>query len=348
MSAPIKIPADVEVEDRVLGPLTARQLAVFTATALVLYVVWRGTHGFVPLPVFGAAAVVVGGGVAVLVLGRRDGLPLDRLLLAAVRQRLQPRMRVAAPEGIQPAPAWITAHTTTDSPHDEGGVGVGIGLPAEDISEAGVLDLGRDGLAVVAACSTVNFALRTPGEQESLVGVFARWLHSLTAPAQILVRAERLDVSAQVADLDARAPGLPHPALEAAAREHAGYLADLAAGNDLLRRQVLLVLREPRTPLGGSRGLGGVLPGRRGREHSGGHVPGSAERRAAETRLARRLGEATELLHPAGITVTPLDAAQAETVLASACNPDRLLPATAELASADDIVTAHQQDEERQ
>ncbi len=52
----------------------------------------------------------------------------------------------------------------------------------------------------------------------------------------------------------------------------------------------------------------------------------SSARRAAQSRLARRLSEAVELLAPAGITITPLTAEQAVAVLRSACNPDSLLP----------------------
>ncbi|MEY8043672.1 PrgI family protein, partial [Saccharopolyspora cebuensis] len=164
------------------------------------------------------------------------------------------------------------------------------------------------------------------------------WLHSLTAPAQILVRTQRLDLSAQITDLDQRAPTLPHPALEAAAREHADYLADLAAGNDLLHRQVLLVLREPRASVTSRTGVGIWRTRRDGRDAD--ERKGDAEHRAAEARLARRLNEATELLHPAGITVTPLDAEQATAVLASACNPDRLVDTTTDLAPPDGVITA--------
>ena len=53
----------------------------------------------------------------------------------------------------------------------------------------------------------------------------------------------------------------------------------------------------------------------------------------------RRLSEAIELLAPAGIVITPLDAAQATAVLASACNPDTLLPPSADLAGADEVIT---------
>nr|WP_242605982.1 hypothetical protein [Frankia sp. Cppng1_Ct_nod] len=66
---------------------------------------------------------------------------------------------------------------------------------------------------------------------------------------------------------------------------------------------------------------------------------GEATRRAAHTRLARRLAEATDLLAPAGIVLTPLDAGTATSVLAAACNPAGLVPPSA-LAAPDEVITA--------
>lgn len=170
---------------------------------------------------------------------------------------------------------------------------------------------------------------------------FGRYLHSLTAPVQVLVRAERLDLSAQIAELYATAPHLPHPALEAAAREHADYLAQLRQTTDLLRRQVLLIVREPVRSAGPADPLGGSgLRGRAARRGKAGQAEADdAPRRVAETRLMRRVGEAVELLHPVGITITPLDAGQATAVLAAACNPDSLLSPSSHLAGADDVIT---------
>ncbi|WP_424187653.1 PrgI family protein [Actinokineospora sp. G85] len=359
MTAPVRIPADVDMHDRVLGPLTARQLAILAAAGAVLYLIWAATRAFVPIPVFLAVAVPVGAASAMLALGKRDGMPMDRLLVAAIRQRVAPRHRVAAPEGVRPAPAWLTPDTDRTTGQAAGRRNGGKGrtgqpeqvspsalrLPAEAVTETGVVDLGADGLAVVAVASTVNFALRTPNEQEALVASFGRYLHSLTAPVQVLVRTERLDLSAQIAELRERAGGLPHPALEAAAVEHADYLAQLGQQSDLLRRQVLLVLREGLQPAVPTDGLGGPGPlavlgsmaGKR-RKQAGGQID-AGTRRAAESRLVRRLGEAIELLSPAGIVVTPLDAGQATAVLASACNPDSLLPPSAGLAGADEVIT---------
>jgi hypothetical protein len=35
VSAPVRIPADLDLPDRLVGPLTARQVAILTVTALV-------------------------------------------------------------------------------------------------------------------------------------------------------------------------------------------------------------------------------------------------------------------------------------------------------------------------
>ncbi|MCE7009916.1 PrgI family protein [Kibdelosporangium philippinense] len=329
--------------DRVIGPLTARQLAILAVTGLVLYALWIVTRAFMPLPVFLAFAVPVGAAATMLAVGQRDGVSLDRVVLAAIRQRLGPRHQVAAPEGVRPAPDWLTTTANTASAVDEQISPSALRLPAEAVTDTGVVDLGKDGLAVVAVASTVNFALRTPNEQEALVASFGRYLHSLTAPVQVLVRTERLDLSGQIAELRQQAGGLPHPALEQAAYEHADYLAQLGEQSDLLRRQVLLVLREPIGTTTPTDGLGGPSPlatlkarSRRRREQAS--IPVAA-RRAAESRLVRRLSEAIELLAPAGIVITPLDAGQATAVLASACNPDTFLSPSAGLAAADDVIT---------
>lgn len=337
VSEPVRIPADVEREDRVLAGLTARQLAILAVTGLVLYAAYAATRDLLPAAGFLVVAAPVAVAAGLLALGSRDGVSLDRLMLAALRQRMTPRVQVAAPDGVTAAPGWVTARATRLDDAIASAEPSALRLPAEAVTEAGVVDLGPDGMAVVAVASTVNFGLRTPGEQEALVASFGRYLHSLTAPVQILIRAQRLDLSAQIVELRERAGGLPHPALEAAAREHADFLAQLAQQSDLLRRQVLLVLREPftRTPTGR---LPRLLGGR-----GDGHAAGL--QRAAETRLARRLGEAAALLSAAGIVVTPLDASQATAVLAGACNPDSLIPPTAGLAAADEVITTAPSDD---
>jgi hypothetical protein len=296
-----------------------------------------------------ALAIPLGAGAAVLALGQRDGISLDRMLLAAIRQRMTPRHHLAAGEDTRPAPAWLAAAATGHDPRSADqarACAAGLRLPAEEVTDTGVIDLGRDGLALVAVASTVNFALRTPTEQQGLVASFGHYLHSLTTGVQILIRTHRLDLSTQISALREQAEQMAHPALHTAALEHAEFLAHLREQSELLRRQVLLVFREDLHTPGSPTELGDPSPramltsvaGRR-RARTKHERGGGRARRAAEARLLRRLGDALELLAPAGIRVTALDAGQASAVLAAACNPDTLLGPSAGLASASEVIT---------
>jgi len=109
------------------------------------------------------------------------------------------------------------------------------------------------------------------------------------------VRAEPVDLTAAIDALLDAAPGLPHPALEAAARRHARFLADLADRRDLLRREVLVVLRQA------------LQSNRAGDDPAG--------------RLHRRASEAAMALAAAGVTLTILDGAAAAACLARALDP---------------------------
>ncbi|MCK2239779.1 MULTISPECIES: PrgI family protein [unclassified Crossiella] len=331
MTAPIRISADVDRPDRILGPFTGRQVLILATVGALLYAGYLLTRAFLPLLVFALAALPIAALAVALALGQRDGISLDRLALAALRQALRPRHRVAAPEGIPAVPAWLAQHAT-HSTSTQGVSPAPLELPVQAVTDTGVIDLGADGLAVLAVCSTVNFALRTAAEQQALVAVFARFLNSLTAPVQLLVRAQRLDLSTQIAELQTAAPRLPHPALEQAACEHADYLTQLARTTDLLRRQVLLVLREPLHR--------GTTPGRsllaRFGRAQGGQDEGA--RRAAEMRLVQRIQEAAALLAPAGITVAPLEPGATASVLAGVCDPDSLIPPGTVLAAADEVI----------
>lgn len=296
----VRIPADVDRPDRVLAGLTAHQLVLLAVPAVVLWAAYLGLRRWVPLPVFAALAAPLVIAVAAVALGQRAGLSLDRLLLAGLRQARQPRRLVPAPEGIAPPPAWAG--------HDRQPAPAPLALPAHGLAGDGVLDLGADGAAIICRVGPVNFALRTPTEQQALIGGFARYLNSLTLPVQILVRSTPVDLTAAIATLRDAAGGLAHPALETAARDHADYLAGLAASRDLLSRDVLVVLRDPATS------------------------------NDAPDRLRRVGADATSALAGYGLTVTVLDTTAASAVFGAAANPWSP-PRPAGMAAPDAIIT---------
>jgi hypothetical protein len=307
----IRIPADVDREDRLLGPLTARQLAILAAAAMVLWVAWAATRQLLPVAVFAGLAAPAAGAAVTVAVGRWHGLPADRLLTAIARHHHNPRRLIPAPDGL-PTPPPATA------PH-RGGDGVGgmrlgpLGLPVLTIDADGTLDLGVAGSALMLHATAVSFALRTPAEREALAAGFGRYLNSLNCPVQVLLGAEPIDLRPSIAELHQAAPGLPHPLLEAACRDHADYLAAFAADRPLLRREVLLVLRAP-VPM--------AAKGARGR-----HQAAEAEAQphlpppGADSALVRAAADAAAALSGAGVTLTVLDGPAAAARLTRALNP---------------------------
>jgi hypothetical protein len=327
--ARIRVPADVERPDQVIAGLTARQAAILTVTAVVLWLLWQAVHAFVPPMVFmGCAAPVLATGT-VLALGRRDGLSLDRYALAALRHARTGHRQVHAPEGVLPVPGFARTLTTSAVPPAP--------VPAQPVAQGidahGVIDLGRDGTSVIGAVGTVNFALRTPAEQEALIGAFAGWLNSLPGPVQILIRADRADLTPAITALRRDAPALPHPALEAAAGQHADFLSGLAATRDLLHRQVLLTHHHPAAgPAKPSTGGASGHPGPGGRSWLAIRAPRTSPRsrttavsgqgEASGRGLHRRAEDAARMLAGADVAVTALDGPTASALLAASCSPN--------------------------
>ncbi|GAA1250573.1 hypothetical protein GCM10009665_46580 [Kitasatospora nipponensis] len=305
-SSMVKIPADVDKEDTVLGPLTARQTAQLAAVVLLLWVGYRSTSAFVPPLFFAALALPAATSAALAVLTRRDGQPMDRWLLAAWRHHLTPR-HLTPTGGLADVLPW--QNEILDRAAGPSHVGK-LALSIADIDEHGVLDLGPSGRAAISEAGTVNLALRTGGEQQALVSAFGRWLNALAGPVQILVRTRHLELGSRIAALEQTAPTLPHPLLEQACFAHADFLADLAQRHELLQREVLVVHREP-----------GLDP-------------------AAGGRALRRCAESAGLLAAAEIPLRPLDGTAAFAALTAACDPDApahpwpALPATPVTTSA--------------
>ncbi|WP_107076211.1 PrgI family protein [Micromonospora sp. MH33] len=238
-----RVPADIERPDRIAFGMSGRQLVILAVTGLLLYAAWTAVATLVHPLVFLAGAMPPAAGAFLLAVGRRDGVSLDAWVLAALRHRRSPRRLVPADGPIVPAPAWVQS---TAGPGDRLPLPAPLRLPAQGITGDGLIDLGSDGTTGLVAASTVAFGLRTPAEQNGLVAGFARWLHSLDGPAQIVVRAQRVDLSYLADRFLAAAPGLPHPALEEAARAHVAFLDDLAGQRELLHRQVTIAVRSRR------------------------------------------------------------------------------------------------------
>jgi hypothetical protein len=283
-----RVPADVDMADRIFAGLTARQLVILGGHGVVLMLLYVTIGERLPLPMLAALAVPVALMGLVWATTSPEGTTWERIGLAALQHFRKPRRRVLAPEGVEPAPDWLFGGDEALAPVD---------LPVEGVPN-GHIDLGAQGAAAVCRATSLNFALRSEAEQLALVEAFARLLNALDAPVQFLVRSGRADLRAVVEGLEERACGLPHPALEQAAREHAIFLASLGSRRDVLERQVLVCFREPQ---GGSR-------------------------EEAPARLDHRVDESAALLRGMGVRLSRLEAEEASELLVRASDPEAASP----------------------
>ncbi len=238
----IRIPADVELEDRLAFGLTGRQLGLLGAGALGAYGVGALLAGIAPLPLALAGALLTALLAALAALARRDGLRGEQLALAAGRHLLGPRLLLLAPEGLPgrlPGPRERRAGALSP--------------PVRRILACGLVQLADGSHCALLQASGTSFGLREQGEQAAFVAAFARFLNGLAAPAQILVTREPASLERHARELEATARGTAGP-LAAAAVEHAHYLRSLAGSGGLTRRRILVVLRSPQRDSGLAQG----------------------------------------------------------------------------------------------
>ena len=232
-----RIPADVDMPDRIFAGLTARQLAILSCCGLLLWAMYMTFGKAIPLVIFGAIAAPVAAAGLVVATTTPGRVPLEKLFVLGLRHLMATNRRVLAPDGIPDVARWARRLTGKVAPID---------TPLQGLDSAGVLDLGADGNAAVCESSSINFALRSEDEKTALIEGFERILNSLDSPVQFLVRSERADLHSMIATLERDAAFLPNPGLTAAAVEHASFLRLMASQEDTLRRRVLVCLRETR------------------------------------------------------------------------------------------------------
>ena len=283
MSARVRLPADVELEDRLAFGLTIRQLTILGLAALLAYGLFTSVSALAPLPVAAAATAPIALAGALLALGRRDGLSADRLALLAARHLTRPKRRVLAPEGL-PAPLPVAPERPALAPLD---------LPVRAVLRSGLVELVDGGYCLLLRASSTSFALRSEEEQAALVEAFGRFLNSTADPLEVVIASEPVDLEARAEALQRAALELPDAALRRAALGHAHFLAQLGSGEEVRRREILLVLSSTR----------------------------ARERTAAQTALERRASEAIELLRAAGVELRPLRGEEAARRLARLLDP---------------------------
>src|SRR5438128_455805 len=153
--AAVKVPADVELKDRLAFGLTAKQLAILAATAVSAYGSFLLLAPLLPAPVAVAAMALVAASGVFLALIRHDGLDGDQLALALARYLREPKRQLLAPEGL-PARLPGAPRRPKTAPLD---------IPIRRVLENGLIELADRSHCRLLSARGASFELRSPDEQ---------------------------------------------------------------------------------------------------------------------------------------------------------------------------------------
>lgn len=226
-----RVPANVDMPDRIVGGLTFRQLMILAAGGVLIWLLYVTLGRFLSLPVFAGVALPLGAACLAVATSAQNGIGIDRLAVLAARFLLRPNRQVLAPDALPGRRSLGRERIAA------------IDIPLQRVTDDGLIDLAQEGFAVICRASGVNLALRSEQEQRALVEGFGRFLNSLDGATQFLLRSHRMELDPTLLELEQKASGLPHPLLEQASRAYGRFLRELRSSG-VQKREVLLCFRE--------------------------------------------------------------------------------------------------------
>ncbi len=226
------VPADIDTSDKIAWGLSFRQLAIVASVACAGWLAYSRLGPLLPAAVWLVAAIPTAAVTVAVALGRRDGLPLDVWLRHGLALQQTPKLQ--APGRVRTGQSLVEAVTPPKVPAP-------LRTLAATLAADGALTVDGTPRCLIA-CGTTNVALRTGPEQAALLAGFGQWLNALTGPAQIVVAAQRHDLTPYAQAVLDNTPRLPHEALRAAADDYAAFLLELDASRSPLRRQVVTIV----------------------------------------------------------------------------------------------------------
>lgn len=229
---PVPVPANLDVEEHLLGPLTARQCVILAITAAAGLAEAEALHAAAHLTVSLVAAgtlplLLVG---LLLALAKPGGIPADRQLRSLIRFLRSGRRQAACPPDFRP-PSGINRLA---APY--------LALGEQD--GCAIVHTNRDQAAVVIQTQPRCLQLADPDETRSMLAAIGTLLSAQTGPFAISTITERVSLDAHAAQAAEIARALTPPGLADLAAREGGFLRDLAAERDLWHRRHLITIRE--------------------------------------------------------------------------------------------------------
>src|SRR6185369_7111568 len=108
-------------------------------------------------------------------------------------------------------------------------------VPIKEIRQ-GVIVLKDDSLRGIVIASSLNFALKSADEQQSIIYQFQNFLNSLDFSVQIFIQSRKLDIRPYIALLEGRLKEQVSDLLKIQTREYIGFVKNFTENSSIMTK----------------------------------------------------------------------------------------------------------------
>ncbi|MEN9614533.1 MAG: hypothetical protein RLZZ347_840 [Candidatus Parcubacteria bacterium] len=174
-------------------------------------------------------------------------------------------------------------------------------VPIKEVRD-GVVILKNGGMRILLMASSINFALKSADEQQSIIYQFQNFLNSLDFSVQIFIQSRRLDIRPYIALLEERQKQQVSDILKIQTREYIEFVKNFTENANIMTKTFFVSV--PYTPpsINSGKGVSGVF-GKKGPETVAEKTATFEENR---TQLDQRASVVSQGLSRSGVRVVQL------------------------------------------
>ncbi|HQU07743.1 MAG: hypothetical protein B7X04_02675 [Parcubacteria group bacterium 21-54-25] len=195
-------------------------------------------------------------------------------------------------------------------------------VPVKEIRN-GVIILKDGGYRGVLICSSVNFGLKSAGEQAAIISGFQTFLNTLDFPVEIVVQSRKMDIRPYLSLLAEKEKDQQTELLRIQLREYMAFVRSFTENSNIMTKSFyVLVPYAPEGAAAAKKALGGLI-------HMGGSTAGNARAQTksfeeSHAQLEQRMALVASSLSATGVRAVPLGTEEIIELLYRSFNPGEL------------------------
>ena len=114
-------------------------------------------------------------------------------------------------------------------------------LPIKEIRD-GVVVLNNGSVKSILLASSLNFALKSIGEQKSILSQFQNFLNSLDFPVQFFIQSRKLDIKSYILTLEERHQEQTDDLMRLQIREYINFVKEFTANVNIMKKNFFVIV----------------------------------------------------------------------------------------------------------